>query len=312
MSWRRGELWLDADVGWFREGAGSPAFAGAAAAPLPGFAQPPGLLASRLRRSAWEKRRDARRARAAAIAVSPAVMFALAGLRSDKASGTDFLVDDPPSLTFTFGKGTSDGVRVVRRELPEEAAPEHVRKKVAARAPAFPEIVWHHASSVGLPYGGSLVGGTQLPVRGADWVTWNPITDSVPNEPYRLYGNQHTIATIVSVTHAYRAAHPHASRVVVGDISREDGGPMDDHVSHQNGLDVDIYLPRVDRKLRAPRTPGEIDRRLAQDLLDLFVAAGAQMIFVPPSGILRGPAGVVMPYPGHEYHMHVRFPPPRG
>ena len=85
MGWRRGELWLDADVGWFREGAGSPAFAGAAAAPVPGFAQPPGLLASRLRRSAWEKRRDARRARAAAIAVSPAVMFALAGLRSDKA-----------------------------------------------------------------------------------------------------------------------------------------------------------------------------------------------------------------------------------
>ena len=43
-----------------------------------------------------------------------------------------------------------------------------------------------------------------------------------------------------------------------------------------------------------------------------YVAAGAQMIFVPPSGILHGPAGVVMPYPGHEYHMHVRFPPPRG
>ena len=161
-------------------------------------------------------------------------------------------------------------------------------------------------------YGGSLVDGTQLPVRGADWVTWNPITDRVPNEPYRLYGHERTIATIVSVAHAYRAAHPHAPRIVVGDISREDGGPMDDHVSHQNGLDVDIYLPRVDRKLRAPRTSDEIDRRLAQDLVDRFVAAGAQWVFVPPSGIIHGPAGVVMPYPGHEYHMHVRFPPPRG
>ena len=116
-----------------------------------------------------------------------------------------------------------------------------------------------------MPYGGRLVDGTQLPLRGPGWVTWNPITDSVPNLPHRLYGNEHTIRTVVAVADAYRAAHPHAARVVVGDISREDGGPMDDHVSHQNGLDVDIYLPRVDRKLRAPHTPDEIDRPLAQD-----------------------------------------------
>ena len=37
--------------------------------------------------------------------------------------------------------------------------PAHVRPK----PPAVPTIAWHHATSVGLPYGGSLVHGTQIP-----------------------------------------------------------------------------------------------------------------------------------------------------
>jgi murein endopeptidase len=85
----------------------------------------------------------------------------------------------------------------------------------------------------------------------------------------------------------------------------------DEHASHQNGLDVDVYFPRLDGALRAPRAPDQIDRALAQDLLDRFVAAGAQVVFVGHSTGLRGPAGVVVPYQGHENHMHVRFPPSR-
>ena len=171
-------------------------------------------------------------------------------------------------------------------------------------------IDWHRATSVGLPYAGHLVGGTQLPVTGQDWVTWNPVTDSVPNLGYRLYGNEHTIRTIISVFAAYREAHPRAPKLVVGDISFRNGGTMDEHASHQNGLDVDIYYPRLDRHLSAPIATSQIDHHLAQDLLDRFVAAGAQMIFVGYSAGLHGPSDVVIPYPNHENHMHVRFPPP--
>jgi murein endopeptidase len=199
-------------------------------------------------------------------------------------------------------------VRVSRGPL-AAANPKRAHRSVAG-ADAAPRIEWHHATSVGLPYGGSLIDGTQLPVEGSNWVTWNPVTDSVPDAPKRLYGNEHTIRAIVSVTDAYRAANPGAPRVVVGDISRAGGGPMwDEHVSHQNGLDVDIYYPRLDRTLRAPVAPDQIDHRLAQDLLDRFVAAGAQMVFVGYSTGLHGRAGVVIPYAGHEYHMHVRFVP---
>jgi hypothetical protein len=188
------------------------------------------------------------------------------------------------------------------------AAPaKHERHLARAAEPA---IAWHHADSRGLPYAGSLIDGTQLPLEGPDWVTWNPNTDSVPDLPYRLYGNEHTIRTIVSVLAAYRAANPDAPKVVVGDISFRGGGPMDQHVSHQNGLDVDVYYPRRDHALHEPVTTSQIDHALAQDLLDRFVAAGAQMVFVGFSAGLHGESGVVVPYPNHENHMHVRFPPP--
>jgi murein endopeptidase len=171
-------------------------------------------------------------------------------------------------------------------------------------------VHWHGATSVGLPYSGHLIGGTQLPLSGPDWVTWDPITDSSPNLSTRLYGTPYTIRTLLSVIADYRAAHPNAPRVVVGDISRRGGGPLDDHVSHQSGLDVDVYYPRRDRQLRAPVLVSQIDHWLAQDLLDRFVRAGAQMIFVGYDTGLHGPSGVVIPYPNHDNHMHVRFARP--
>jgi murein endopeptidase len=242
------------------------------------------------------------------------VVFVLAGLRSGGEPRTKTVGDNPPSLTLRLGAGTfQSAVGSVHLSGASATPALPARVHGVAQADAAAGIDWHRATSVGLPYGGSLVDGTQLPVEGPSWVTWNPVTDSVPNAPRRLYGNERTIRAIVSVTEAYRAANPGAPRVVVGDISREGGGPMrDEHVSHQNGLDVDIYFPRLDGKVRAPLAPGEIDHRLAQDLVDRFVAAGAQMIFVGYSTGLHGPAGVVVPYSSHENHMHVRFPPPGG
>ena len=213
------------------------------------------------------------------------------------------LQEDPPSQTFRFGLA---GLEI--SEVP--SAPFAPAPKHEERPARFASVEWNHATSVGLPYGGRLVDGTQLPVEGADWVTWNPNTDSVPNLRHRLYGNERTIRAIVSVIGGYRTAHPAAPRVVVGDISLEHGGTMDQHVSHQNGLDVDIYYPRLDRHLSAPIATSQVDRVLAQDLLDRFVAAGAQVVFVGYATGLRGQSGVVVPYPNHENHMHVRFPQP--
>jgi murein endopeptidase len=316
MSWRPGETWLDSDLLWFREAAAVPAAAGFPSAP-PRSLSPPGLFASRERRANWKRRRHVRRVRTTALVLSPALFLPIAYFRNAGHSGGRVLLEDPPSLTFRLPpRGIEAGERPHRFGAAyETAAVPPVPKPAPTRhkSDAFPRIEWHHATSVGLPYDGHLIDGTQLPVEGPDWVTWDPVTDSVPNQPHRLYGNEHTIRAILSVVAAYHAAHPDAPRVVIGDISLEGGGPMtDEHVSHQNGLDVDVYYPRLDRKLEAPVDADQIDLRLAQDLVDRFVAAGAQMIFVGEETGLRGPSGVVMPYPNHEFHMHVRFPPPAG
>ena len=68
---------------------------------------------------------------------------------------------------------------------------------------------------------------------------------------------------------------------------------------------VDVYYPRLDHAERPPETPGQIDNRLAQGLVDLFVAAGAEVIYVGPNLPLTGPPGVVIPLVNHDNHLHV-------
>jgi murein endopeptidase len=113
------------------------------------------------------------------------------------------------------------------------------------------------------------------------------------------------------VVRAYGRVHPDAPRVVIGDLSRRGGGPIDEHVSHQNGLDVDVYYPRLDHRLKPPSRVEQIDTRLARDLVRRFVAAGARLVLVGYNTPLRGPSGIVLPYPNHDSHMHVRIAQPR-
>jgi penicillin-insensitive murein endopeptidase len=306
MGWRSGEVWLETDVLWFRErqqGAGRLALAASAAAfelpELPRFGPAEtGLDASRRRRleaeTARRRRLATRTVPAVALVLGSATMLPIGALRHRGAGAEVPLAEDPPSLTFNLEE--------FQFRLPEKAP--------VAQVPAPVRVEWRHATSVGLQYAGHLVDGTQLPVEGPDWVTWNPNTDSSPNLPRRLYGHERTIRAIVNVLAAYRAEHPHAPRVVIGDISLRNGGRMDQHASHQNGLDVDVYYPRLDKHLGAPISTRQIDRRLSQDLLDRFVAAGAKMVFVGFSTGLHGPHDVVVPYANHENHMHVRFRTP--
>ena len=312
MAWKPGETWLDGDVRWFREGAGGAAVAAFVAPALPSFGPPPGLAASRARRAEWKRRRKTRKLRTAALALTPAVVLPITALRNQSGG---LALDDPPSLTIRLGpRPPAPRLRALDHPLPAVSRSLQETEEVpdttlARREPAYPSVVWHHSTSVGLPWDGHLVDGTQFPIAGPNWVTWNPVTDSVPNEPDRLYGNDRTVRALISVIDGYRAANPGAPPVVVGDLSRTDGGPFtDEHVSHQNGLDVDVYYPRLDGKLRDPGTPANMDRRLSQDLVDRFVLAGAEMVLVGPDTGLTGPSGVVIPYANHDNHMHVRFP----
>ena len=323
MGWRPDEVWLDTDVLWFREQPPQPlapfaltvpAFVGGGLEASLFMPVATGLEASRQRRlarhSARRRRLLTRTVPAVALVLGSATMIPIATFRQGS-GGRDSgpLLSDPPSLTFRL-----NDARFARNAPGSRtgASTREPARRTAAREKTLGRVEWHRAASVGLPYAGRLIDGTQLPVEGHDWVTWNPVTDSVPNRPDRLYGHERTIRTIICVIAAYRGAHPEAPPVVVGDISFRDGGRMNQHVSHQNGLDVDVYYPRRDGQLSAVHAASQIDGDLAQDLLDRFVASGARIVFVGYSTGLRGTSGVVVPYPNHENHMHVRFPQPPG
>ena len=168
------------------------------------------------------------------------------------------------------------------------------------------------------PWHGRLVNGVELPEVGGDWLTWDPVLKEIPNRPERRWGTAKLIATIQRVLAGWHLAHPTMPQVLIGDLSRPHGGAFDQrygglgHASHQNGLDADIYYPRADHRLLAAYKPDLIDRALAQDLLDRFVAAGAQFVFIGTRTHLRGPRKIVEVIAHHNDHMHVRILPPRG
>ena len=182
---------------------------------------------------------------------------------------------------------------------------EHVTPPAAATKLA---VEWNHSRALGAPSAGRLVRGVQLPAAGPRFFTWDPLLHRRPDRPGRRWGTDLLVRRVLRVVSGYAAAHPSAPRLGIGDLSRPRGGPFGPrHASHQNGLDVDVYYPRRDRRERPPRVAAQIDRRLSQDLVDRFVAAGAGLVFVGPNTDLTGPAGVVETLWNHDNHLHARF-----
>jgi murein endopeptidase len=179
-------------------------------------------------------------------------------------------------------------------------------------------IRWRESVATGWPSGGRLLRGVQFPAEGRRFFTWDPLDHISPSPGWRRNGTDGLVRIVLRVVREYAAAHPGAPRVGIGDLSRPHGGSFGPewggpgHVSHQNGLDVDIYYPRLDRRERPPKRVGQVDLVLAQDLVDRFVAAGAEYVFVGLRTRLRGPRRVVEAIPAHDDHMHVRIPRPAG
>jgi murein endopeptidase len=186
-----------------------------------------------------------------------------------------------------------------------------------AVAPETPQPDAPRSNAVGRPWHGRLEQGVQLPEAGTDFVTWDPILRVSPNREWRRWGTDALVVLLDTVTREFRAAHPGIAPVLIADLSRPRGGPFGrrygglGHASHQNGLDADVMYPRRDGAQLAARRPSEVDRVLAQDLVDRFRAAGAVKLFVGPHLHLRGPRSIVVPLAHHDDHVHVRIANPQ-
>lgn len=192
---------------------------------------------------------------------------------------------------------------------------------VRAQDPVDPEESQPEAPrsvAVGKPWSGRLHDGVQLPDAGPDFLSWDAILRVSPDREWRRWGTDALVLTLERVTREFRTAHPGAQPVLIGDLSRPTGGFFGrefgglGHASHQNGLDADVMYPRRDRTLRGATRPSQVDRVLAQDLVNRFVAAGAQKVFVGRHVGLTGKRGVVSILAYHDDHLHVRIPNPAG
>ena len=199
----------------------------------------------------------------------------------------------------------------------ESAGAQTPGPDAGALAPEAPQPDAPRSIAVGVPWHGRLERGVQLPAAGTDFVTWDPILRVSPNREWRRWGTDALIVLLDTVTREFREAHPDVPPILIADLSRPKGGPFGrrygglGHDSHQNGLDADVMYPRRDRAPLAAVRPSEVDRALAQDLVDRFRAAGAVKLFVGPHLHLHGPRSIVVPLVHHDDHVHVRIANPR-
>ena len=159
----------------------------------------------------------------------------------------------------------------------------------------------------------------QLPAESFDFVTWDPVLKQTPNRGWRRWGTHEArrhdarscCASTATPTRRPRACWSATSRAATAASSARRYGGLG-HATHQNGLDVDVYYPRKDGLERAARRPSQVDRALAQDLVDRFVDAGAIRIYVGPQPrACSGRRRVVSPLVYHDDHLHVRLSPRR-
>ncbi|MDQ3573256.1 MAG: penicillin-insensitive murein endopeptidase [Actinomycetota bacterium] len=188
------------------------------------------------------------------------------------------------------------------------------RPSERSRKPEWPRVDWRESTAHGVPAAGSLSGGVLLPREGPHHFTWDPIKRVSPSPAWRRWGTDDVVRTVLGVLRGFARAHPGAARLGIGDLSLKHGGNFGaevgggiGHATHQNGLDADIYYPLRSKAERPPETVGEVDLRLAQDLVDRFVRAGAVTVYVGPNTPLTGPRGVVVPLIHHDNHLHVRI-----
>jgi len=206
--------------------------------------------------------------------------------------------------------GPSAAAPVVAKPL---RVPRASKRAGGARTQAV--VLPHSSRAIGAPNDGRLQGGVLLPAAGRDFFTWNLPLGIAPNPDWRRVGTDTLVTWLQGVLRYFRARYPQAPRIGIADLSLPQGGPFGPqygglgHASHQNGLDVDVLYPRVDRAERVAATPAEVDRPLSQALVDTFVAAGARFCFVGEHLGLTGPAGIVQVLAHHDDHVHVRIDP---
>ena len=217
-----------------------------------------------------------------------------------------------PYLLWGGGGDRKDPARV--DSTTAEQPPKRPARRVEKRPVEVRGAQAGRSRAVGSATAGRLVAGVALPAEGKYFFTWNIPEGRSPNPRFRRFATAGVVQRVLGVAADYALANPSAPRVGIGDLSLPRGGEFGvkyggtGHVAHRNGTEVDILYPRRDGTERAAASTAEVDLRLAQDVLDRLLDAGAVQVVVDPNLSLKGPSGAIESAPYHEEHMHARFP----
>lgn len=182
--------------------------------------------------------------------------------------------------------------------------------------------------SLGKPNAGALINGVQMPA-GDRWELVSPL---------RAWATQETIDYLITAIDQVHAQFPGAHKLSIGHLSREKGGRLHPHRSHQSGRDIDIgyyYVPEKAEWYR-PATAQTLDLPRSWALVKAFIVdTDVEMIFIDrsvqrllkeyalsvgedPSWLnsifqykSRHPEPIVRHTWGHKTHIHVRFYNPK-
>lgn len=180
-------------------------------------------------------------------------------------------------------------------------------------------------ASIGRPNRGGLWNGLQLPAD-PRWIL---------SDPSRGWGTAITIAEIQRSILSVNQQFPNTPPLYIGDLSREQGGWLRPHRSHQSGRDVDVgYYYRSGSAWYVAATRENLDVERTWALLQALVAGGAveyvfmdfsvqiflkeyaMSIGVDPQwlddlfGTPTRKDPLVRHARGHRTHLHVRFSDP--
>ncbi len=194
------------------------------------------------------------------------------------------------------------------------------------------------SQAVGRPQRGRLVDGEHF----------KDVPGTFLRRPDLTWGTNETVRALKAAIAEVRRKHRGVHDLVIGDISRKDGGFLAPHKSHQSGLDVDIGFYFKGQKKHGPRsfpdaTRVALDLEATWDLVLALVgpsedASNVEYMFigypvqkklydyarekgVPESKLAwifqyprgsRAMRGLVRHEPGHTNHIHIRFKCPSG
>ncbi len=122
----------------------------------------------------------------------------------------------------------------------------------------------------------------------------------------RAWGLPETILHLQLVAREWQARHPDGPVLRIGDISKPDGSDFPPHVTHKDGLSIDITTssPNICHK-------DYEDQQLTAELARLFIDLGARQILYNHPDVQAIEPSIIREWPKHDNHFHVVVDPER-